>query len=269
MKTVILTLILLAPLVASAADVQTITPQRVMAMMKEGSGLWLVDLRNSVAYGELHPEGAVNVPFEELTVRRLPSSKPLVLVDDSLGLRKARQGAELLVGKGYEKVYLLEGGLPGWQGQGLPTAGSSVMRRFRRVTLADIRWAQDNRIFVKLYDIRNSEEATRAPLQGAELVTEGNVADRLAKVGALLTSSGAATKQGTALPPPAVIIFPTESEPETMLAKAARFLPGDVRYLEGGQVVWSRIPEEKRNVRSLNSCPTCPGGAAATTQVVK
>ena len=267
MKTIILILILVAPLVASAVGVQTITPQRVMAMMKEGSGLWLVDLRNSAAYGEVHPEGAMNIPFEELTVRRLPSSKLLVLVDDSLGLRKARQGAELLAGKGYEKVYLLEGGLPGWQSQGLPIAGSSITRWFRRVTPDDIRWARDNRIYVKLYDIRNSEEATRTPLPSAEPVAGGNVADRLAKVGTLLT--GAATKPGVAAPPPAVIIFPTDSEPEGMLAKASRFLPGDVRYLEGGHVVWSRLPEEKRNMRSLNSCPTCPGGTAGTTRVVK
>src|SRR6266702_2017179 len=126
------------PLLSFAAGWQWMAPQQVYGLTKEGRRLWLVDIRSETAFADGHIEGAINIPAGLLATKRLPKGKIIVLADDSLGMRKGRESAELLLKNGNVRVYLLEGGMLSWQGEGLPVAGKGSGRKFRSVMLDDI-----------------------------------------------------------------------------------------------------------------------------------
>ncbi|WP_054696259.1 rhodanese-like domain-containing protein [Geotalea toluenoxydans] len=92
-------MLLAMPVLAVAAGWQWITPQRVTALVKEGSGLWLVDVRSEAAFAAGHIEGAVHIPAALFATKHLPQEKIIVLVDDSLGVRKGRECADALLKK--------------------------------------------------------------------------------------------------------------------------------------------------------------------------
>jgi predicted sulfurtransferase len=75
------------PAIVQSAGWQHITPERAYNLVKEGSGLWLVDVRSEAEFQQGHLEGAVNIPAETLPLKKFSKQKILVLVDDSLGLR--------------------------------------------------------------------------------------------------------------------------------------------------------------------------------------
>src|SRR5689334_19737135 len=112
----VLAMFLLLPQFVFAAGWQWIAPQRVHGLVKEGSSLWIVDVRNPAAFEQGHIEGALNIPVDLLKVKNLPKGKLIVLGDDSLGLKNARNAAEILAKKGCDKVFILEGGIPAWLG---------------------------------------------------------------------------------------------------------------------------------------------------------
>src|SRR6266568_1333478 len=90
----ILAMFLLVPQFAFAAGWQWIVPQRVHSLVKEGSSLWIVDVRNPGVFEQGHIEGSLNIPADLLKVKNLPKAKLIVLADDSLGLKNARSSAE-------------------------------------------------------------------------------------------------------------------------------------------------------------------------------
>src|SRR6266581_3880370 len=130
-KSVLCVFLLLLPQAVIAGNWQWMAPQRAFSLVKEGSGLWLVDVRSEPAFAEGHIEGAVHIPAGLLATKRLPQGKIIVLVDDSLGLRKGREAADVLLKNGHDKVFLLEGGLPAWRGERYPVAGKGSGRTFR------------------------------------------------------------------------------------------------------------------------------------------
>lgn len=244
-----------------AAGWQWMTPQRVFNLVKEGSGLWLVDVRSGSAFEESHIEGAVHIPAGVLATRRLPKGKIFVIVDDGLGLRKGWEAAEFLLKSGQEKVYLLEGGMAGWQGEGYPLAGKATGRAFGSVMPDELKWAQENRIPFKIFDLRDGDERKQGEVPQAFALEGADLPDRLRKVKGLL----APKKKGLAgkLDKPAtiVLVFPTGVDPRPLLERSFRDVPGDVRYLEGGYAAWEARPA-KRISTTTGACPTCPGGVA-------
>src|SRR6266568_7086687 len=89
-------LLLILPQAVFAADWQWMKPQRLHSLLSEGSGLWLVDVRNPAAFEHGHIEGAIHVPAEIVPKKQFPAQKMIVLVDDSLGLKKAWVAATAL-----------------------------------------------------------------------------------------------------------------------------------------------------------------------------
>lgn len=237
---------------------QWIAPQRVTSLVKEGSGLWLVDVRNEAAFGDGHIEGAVNLPAALLATKRLPQGKIIVLVDDSLGLRKGREAAEVLLKRGHDRIFLLEGGMPAWQGEGYPVAGKGGGRMFRGVMPDDIAWARENRIPVRIFDLRDKAEQAQGPIQQAQAVEGKNLVERLKKVREMVTGG---EKKGMAAklekPATIILVFPTAAEPRPALELAFREFSGDIRFLEGGYAAWAAKPDKA--VTTVGTCPTCPG----------
>jgi len=252
--------ILLAAVTSQAATWQWITPQRVHAMVKEGSGLWLVDVRSPVAFEQSHIEGAVNIPAELLTVKNLPKNKIIVLADDSLGLKNARVGAETLLKKGSEKIFILEGGIPVWQAEALPLVGTRS-DSFRQVMWDDLAWARSNRVALRLFDLRDVQERSRGPVEGARELAGASLAERLKNLTAALRT--ASSPKGLAgkleKPLPVVLVVPTAPLALEEVRKALQNLSGDFRYLEGAYPLWV-AREKKKPLPGYGVCPTCPGG---------
>lgn len=250
---------LLLPQPAFSSGWQWMAPQRVLSLVKEGSGLWLVDVRNETAFTEQHIEGAVNIAAPLLATKHLPKEKIIVLVDDSLGLRKGRAATEVLLKNGHDKVFLLEGGMPAWLGERYPVAGKGSGRMFRSVMPEDIGWALGNRIPLRAFDLRDKGEQVQGPIQQAQAVEGKTLAERLEKVKEILTGMG---EKGLAArlekPMTIILVFPTATDPRPVLERSFREVPGDVRYLEGGYAAWAARPDKK--ITTVGTCPTCPGG---------
>lgn len=250
--------LLLLPQVVFAANWQWMAPQRVMSLLKEGSGLWLVDVRSEVAFATGHIEGAVHIPAGLLASKRLPQGKIIVLVDDSLGLRQGREAAETLLKNGHDKVFLLEGGMLAWQGEKYLLAGQPNRHTFRNVMPADIAWAQANRIPVRIFDLRDKSEQAQGPVPQAVAVEGKTLAERLEKAKSLMP---AGEKKGLAVklekPATIILVFPTASEPQLLLERSFRGVAADVRFLEGGYAAWAAKPD--KSIGDVKACPTCPG----------
>jgi rhodanese-related sulfurtransferase len=249
---------------SQAATWQLITPQRVHGLVKEGSGLWLIDVRNPVAFEQGHIEGAVNIPYDQLKLKNLPKSKTLVLADDALGLRHARAAAEILVKKGYEKVFIMEGGITAWEGEKFPTTGARI-EILRPVPWDDLMWAQSASIPHKLYDLRDDDEKAKGPVKGAVSLKGKTLEERLKALVAELTpqirKNGLAGKLERSVP--IVLVLPNAHRPLDAVRAAVKGIQGDIRYLEGAYPLW--VAREKQNpLPGPEVCPTCPSGKKVT-----
>jgi rhodanese-related sulfurtransferase len=246
-----------------AVSWQWLTPQRVHSMVKEGSGLWLVDVRIPAAFEQGHIEGAVNIPSEQLNVKNLPKSKAIVLVDDALGLHHARAAADILLKKGYDKVFIMDGGILSWEREKLPIAGirSEILRP---VPWEDLAWAQSASIPHKLYDLRDDTEKVKGPVQGAVTLKGKTLEERLKTLVADLTpfqKKGLASKLEK--PVPIVLVAPNSQKSLDAIRTAVKGVQGDIRYLEGAYPLW--VAREKQNpLPGPEVCPTCPSGKKVT-----
>lgn len=239
---------------------QSISPQRVHTMVKEGSGLWLVDVRNPAVFEQGHIEGAVNIPSEQLKVKNLPKGKAIVLVDDSLGLRYARSGAEILLKKGYEKIFIMDGGIPAWESKKLSmtaTRGDSL----RPVMWDDLTWARSASIAFKMYDVRDDAEKAKGPVDGVFQLKGNNLDERLKALVALLPPKE--RKKGLTgkleKPSPIVLVLPNNSKIIDSVRSVLQGVPADIRYLEGAYALWVAREKEKP-LSGPEVCPTCPAG---------
>jgi len=261
-KIVVIAMFLTLPQLVFAAGWNWIAPQRVHNLVKEGSSLWIVDVRTSAAFEQGHMEGAVNIPAELIKVKNLPKSKIIVLADDSLGLRNARAGADVFVKKGHEKVFILEGGIPAWQSEGLPITGKRS-DNLRPVMWDDLAWARANSVQLRLYDLRDKGERAKGPVDGAKQIAGLSLEERLKGVATELRA--ASRNKGLAgkleKPVPVVLVLPLAPQSLETVRKALRDLSGDFRYMEGAYPLWAA--REKQNpLPGPEVCPVCPGGRA-------
>jgi len=101
-------------------SVMTRYPDEVKRLLDAGRPIVLVDVRPDDAYRKGHLPGARNVPFADLgqRLREIPQSGPVILYGDTRF--DARRVYDILRGRGYENLSVLEDGFIGWARQGLP-----------------------------------------------------------------------------------------------------------------------------------------------------
>ncbi|WP_426990857.1 rhodanese-like domain-containing protein [Cupriavidus sp. 30B13] len=97
-----------------------VDPATLKAWLHGHEEIALFDVREHGQYGEGHPFHAVPLPYSrlELEIGRLapnPAAR-IVLADGGDGV--AARAAQALAGLGYGHVFVLEGGVPGWQAAG-------------------------------------------------------------------------------------------------------------------------------------------------------
>jgi rhodanese-related sulfurtransferase len=101
-----------------------VSPTEARALVEWPPGVLVVDVRTPEEYAEGHLPGAHRVQLDELAAAidggEFPGSPEApVLVYCRTGSRSA-QAATLLAGRGFERVYDLEGGITAWGAEGQP-----------------------------------------------------------------------------------------------------------------------------------------------------
>ncbi|MFZ4858382.1 MAG: rhodanese-like domain-containing protein [Desulfuromonadaceae bacterium] len=239
-----------------AAGWQMVSPQRLAALLKEGSSAWVVDVRNTAAFAERHIEGAVNIPLSNIPVKTVPRQKTIVLVDDTLGVHGAREAADILVKKGHEKVLVLEGGLIGWKIEGYQISSRSSHVVVPPVMPEELAWARKNGVPIKIYDLRDKIDCQQYPVQDSLNLGGKTVAERLQQLKELLINQQRLTlsrklEKVTSV----VLVLPMAGEVKKQVENIIFDIPVDVRYLDGGYAAWMVQPERK-TVTDLNG-PIC------------
>jgi rhodanese-related sulfurtransferase len=102
---------------------QSITPQDLHELCRNGKTVELVDVRTPVEYREIHVKGAQLVPLDRLDPRAVMAARngtaqnPLFLICRS-GSR-AKEACERFVAAGFQNVFYIEGGTLGCEKSGL------------------------------------------------------------------------------------------------------------------------------------------------------
>ncbi|AJG23636.1 rhodanese-like domain-containing protein [Cupriavidus basilensis] len=97
-----------------------VDPVTLKAWLHDQDEIALFDIREHGQYGEGHPFYAVPLPFSrlELDIGRLApnTAARIVLADNADGV--AARAAQALSTLGYTRLFVLDGGVPGWQAAG-------------------------------------------------------------------------------------------------------------------------------------------------------
>ena len=100
-------------------DYTHLTEQEAVEMMKNNPGAVIVDTRTPEEYEKKHIPGALLIPVEEIkngnAEKLLPDKNQVVMLYCRTG-RRAVIAAEILVKRGYTKVYEF-GGIVDWSGE--------------------------------------------------------------------------------------------------------------------------------------------------------
>lgn len=86
---------------------KNLTARELKQMLESGEDIYFIDIRNPGDYGRGHFPGAVNIPFNKLSVKlgQIPTDKKVVVYCDAGNI--AASGASYLRSKGYSNVYAL------------------------------------------------------------------------------------------------------------------------------------------------------------------
>ncbi len=98
------------------------------------AGAKLIDVREPHEWNESHLEAAEHVPMDELVARAdevAPDVSERILLYCRTDNRSQKMATELAA-LGYEDIGVMEGGIVGWEGAGLPTVSASGLTRDQR-----------------------------------------------------------------------------------------------------------------------------------------
>jgi rhodanese-related sulfurtransferase len=181
----------------------------------------------------------------------------LVLVDDALGQRNAREAADLLVKKGNQRVSVLEGGLASWRREGLPLVEKDL--QVRGVTADELKWALAQSVPLKVYDLRNEQERKQGTIAYAEAAPGKSIPERIESLRSKLSKVGKNKDLAARMkkPEPVVLIFSASEDAAGHTRKLLLGTKDDVRYLIGGYE--STVSDILRTRQTQGACPTCPG----------
>jgi rhodanese-related sulfurtransferase len=251
--------LVLAALPAAAQRVgwDWVQPDRVYALLQEGSGVWLVDVRGQVQYEQVHIEGAMNISPLELKYRNYPAQKVFVLVDSTPGQKSAREVAQALVLKGHTNVHVLAGGLPAWELAGLPVVREGEFEAYG-VTAGELSWALTNKAAVRVFDVSNIKGLGGAVVPGSKNVTGESRKELVENLRALIAGSGSLSEK--LRPSETIVLVSAAAGDARELAREMTLgLNKDVRYLMGGYESYqAQVEGRTGEKKTIGQCPTCP-----------
>ena len=106
--------------------IDTIYPKDLQALRDNGEGKKLLDVRNPEEFAEVHANGAVNIPLDQIEAEKVQQALDLSS-DDTVYIicrsgRRSMVACQKLEGEGLENAFVnVEGGTLLWVQDGLPT----------------------------------------------------------------------------------------------------------------------------------------------------
>lgn len=86
---------------------------KIKKLLNENTNAVLLDVRSKQEYKEFHLDGAINIPIYDLKENIeniIPNKTTLIAVYCQSGAR-SKKASQILVDKGYDKIYNLVGGI--------------------------------------------------------------------------------------------------------------------------------------------------------------
>ena len=160
---------------------QTVSPQAVKAMLRDGTELALVDVREQGVYFHGHLPFACCIPLSHLELRvadLIPRRETRVVLCDGEDVGAARKAAKKLIGFGYSDVSVMNGGVAGWRDAGFEVFsgvnvvskafGEYVEHRYDtpRITAQDLAAKQEARENMVILDSRPMDEFHNVSIPG-------------------------------------------------------------------------------------------------------
>lgn len=234
---------------------------------EDGKPALVVDVRSAIAFEQGHIEGAISVPLPSLPYRALPSTYPVVLVDEDLSGRTARAAAQICEKGGAKDVWTLTGGYRQWLRAGRPviqkrgiTAESKVpvvSADDLRETLAAPDRKAGNGKAVSVIELYRDDKPRDATIPGASVAGASR-------------AKTLATDKAIASQTDAVVILADDGTGQARVRAAQLMAKGiDARVLAGGMAAWQL--SEKKEMAPVakpepdKAAPTNPAPKPAAT----
>lgn len=225
---------------------------KVMAMLGNEKDLWIIDIRNKSAFEAGHIEGAVNIPLISLSFKEFGKKATILIADDSLGQLRAVEAANMLVKKGNERVYVLDGGIRAWKIADYPYTSNDWP--VQAVTPQELKQAVSNKVPIIILDMRDEEERKKCKALNAKPLSGKSFKEREQKLKELLREKAVKGKQ----PKPVILVFSESADAEKVIRQTMIKTKKDIRYVAGGCEAIAK--KTKRQTIVSGPCPDCPGG---------
>lgn len=98
----------------AANPAAAITPTDLAARVARNEPLFIIDVRSAIAYADGHVPGAMNISLGLLPHKQIPSSQPVVVYGDGLGVIDDAQALAVIRSKPGVNADVLEGGYAAW-----------------------------------------------------------------------------------------------------------------------------------------------------------
>lgn len=261
MRSIIYTFMILASGLLSPSAAITkqawkwIEPSDLYDLMKSGSDAMVVDIRSGEEFEKEKVVGSINMTADKLVKSKFAMGRVVVLVDGSLGERKGLAAANSLSSSGVSNVYLLHGGIKGWDLSGYPTIKSAESID-RGVSARELDEALKDKVHVTLYYLGYGDKPDSGALSASKNVkgddVEGKMADLKRNITGQVSMSDRLNKQESI-----VLIMPEDTNNEYLVSRLALETKRDIRYLRGGAREYLKLSNEQRNEMTLGKCKEC------------
>jgi len=103
--------------------------ESVQAMLKRNQEIILVDVRHKEAFDKARIAGSIHIPLHALKTKNFLKAGPSVLVAEGYPNRDLEHMCRSLREAGFERLFILRGGISGWQEQKGPMEGDVFSRQ--------------------------------------------------------------------------------------------------------------------------------------------
>jgi rhodanese-related sulfurtransferase len=98
----------------AANPMAAVTPAELAARVARNEPLFIIDVRSATAYSSGHVPGAMNIPLGLLPYKQIPSSQPVIVYGDGLGVIDDAQALAVIRSKPGVRAEVIEGGYAAW-----------------------------------------------------------------------------------------------------------------------------------------------------------
>lgn len=161
---------------AAASATGLISTDELHSWQESNKNFYLLDVRSGQAFARKHINGAINIPAFVAHKKGFPKGETYVLYDSGIGTTEGLDAAEKMTGVGYSKVFLLDGGLAGWESAALTVdapMGVLTSKLVETISVKELKHEQRYGTPITLVDLRGATQFKGGSIPGARNVPGG------------------------------------------------------------------------------------------------